>query len=100
MNTPTLKEQVLQKQVSELQAQLTLLQRTHLQLLSTVVYYVGGELTLTKDDFEQAKGVLLTQQVEQFTGAITFRVRRVGDDGGSNDGPPLRPNPLPLRVGR
>ena len=84
----TLKEQVLTKQVMELQVAVKAAQHTYLVMLCTITHFVGGELTLTKDDFASAKGLMLTQQVDKFTGAITFRVRQVGNDGGEESAPP------------
>jgi hypothetical protein len=98
MSTPTLKEQILTKQVHDLQMAVKAAQHTYLVMLATITHFVGGELTLTPDDFKAAKGLMLTQAVDKFTGAITFRVRTVGKDGGAEDGTTAPPPLTPLRA--
>ena len=73
---------VLKQEVAALRQRLQHSTMAHMALLTTLVHYAGGTIALHPDDFTEAKGLLLTQQVDQFTGVITFRTRRVGKDGG------------------
>lgn len=78
----SLREKVLEQQVVELQRQAAMLHHAHLMTLTTLVWYLGGEVTLSADDYTSAKGVLLTEQVDVLAKTKTYRTRKVGEDGG------------------
>lgn len=84
-----LREQVLQDEVRKLKQAIGLLNRAHFQMLTTIVYYCGGELTLSLADYEAAQGLLLTEQTDELAKSRTWRTRRPGHDGGAelNDAP-------------
>lgn len=82
MSNKSLREQVLEKQVQELQLMYAQLHNMSMRNLTTLIYYCGGAVTLGEQDYKAANGVLLTQQVDQVAKTITFRTRRVGLDGG------------------
>lgn len=79
----TLREKVLEQQVVELQKQAAMLHHAHMVTLTTLVWYLGGEVTLSAADYTHAKGVLLTKQVDPLAKTTTYRTRIVGQDGGS-----------------
>ena len=82
-STPSLRESVLEQQVRQLQQQCTMIHQAHLMTLTTLVYYIGGQVTLTAKDYTDAKGVLLTEEVDLLAKTKTYRTRRIGQDGGN-----------------
>lgn len=80
--TSTLREKVLEQQVVELQRQAAMLHHAHMVTLTTLVWYLGGEVTLAANDYIHAKGVVLTKQVDLLAQTTTYRTRIVGQDGG------------------
>lgn len=78
----SLRETVLEQQLRQLQRQFDLMHRIHMATLTTIVYYLGGELTITIKDFDAAKGLLLTETMDPTMQSRTFRTRRIGHDGG------------------
>ncbi len=82
-NQPSsLREKVLEQQVVELQRQAAMLHHAHMVTLTTLVWYLGGEVTLSAADYTNAKGVLLTKQIDTLAKTTTYRTRTVGKDGG------------------
>lgn len=96
----SLREQVLEKQVKELQLMFAQLRNLSMRNLTTLVSYCGGTITLGRADYEAANGLLLTEEVDQAAETITFRVRRVGFDGGDEQREVERGGLLPPNAGR
>lgn len=80
MSNPSLREQVLQDEVQRLQRHVQAVQQAYLMLLTVMVHYVGGQITLTTDDAKAAEGLLLTEEFDVLTKSRTFRTRRIGRD--------------------
>lgn len=79
----SLRETVLEQEVAKLQQQFAMMHQAHLMTLATLVWYVGGTVTLSKQDYRDAKGVLLTEEMDPVAETRTFRTRHVrGEDGG------------------
>lgn len=80
MTNPSLREQVLQDEVRRLQQAVKATQHAHLMLLTVLVHYIGGEVTLSTDDAKAAQGLLLTEEFDALSHSRTFRTRRIGRD--------------------
>lgn len=73
---------VLERQVAELQRRFALMHQAHMAMLTVLVHYIGGEVTLSADDYTAAQGVLLTEELNTAAKQRTLRTRRIGQDGG------------------
>lgn len=73
---------VLERQVAELQRRFALMHQVHMMTLTVLVHYIGGEVTLSADDYTAAQGVLLTEELNTAAKQRTLRTRRIGQDGG------------------
>lgn len=73
---------VLERQVAELQRRFALMHQAHMMTLTVLVHYIGGEVTLSADDYTAAQGVLLTEELNTAAKQRTLRTRRIGQDGG------------------
>lgn len=80
MANPSLREQVLQDEVRRLQQTVHATQHAYLMLLTVLVHYIGGEVTLSADDAKAAQGLLLTEEFDVLSKSRTFRTRRIGRD--------------------
>lgn len=80
MANPSLREQVLQDEVARLTGMLKATQHAHLMLLTVLVHYIGGEVTLSADDAKAAHGLWLTEEFDALSKSRTFRTRRIGRD--------------------
>lgn len=80
MANPSLREQVLQDEVRRLQQTVHATQHAYLMLLTVLVHYIGGEVTLSVEDAKAAQGLLLTEEFDTLTKSRTFRTRRIGCD--------------------
>jgi hypothetical protein len=78
----SLREKALEEEIHKLRQAIGLLNRAHFQMLTTIVYYCGGELTLSLDDYKAAQRLVLTESMDELTQARTWRTRRPGLDGG------------------
>lgn len=99
MSNKSLREQVLEKQAQELKMMLAQFRNLSMRNLATIIHYCGGSITLGRADYEAANGLLLTEEVDQAAETITFRVRRVGMDGGDERGEVERGGLLPPNAG-
>lgn len=80
MADPSLREQVLQDEVRRLHQTVQATQHAYLMLLTVLVHYIGGEVTLSTDDVKAAQGLLLTEEFDVLSKSRTFRTRRIGQD--------------------
>ena len=80
MANPSLREQVLQDEVARLSGMLQATQHAYLMLLTVLVHYIGGEVTLSAEDAKAAQGLLLTEEFDVLSKSRTFRTRRIGRD--------------------
>lgn len=78
----SLREQTLEQEVARLRRELAVTSHMHMATITTLVYYCGGEVTLSAQDYTNAQGVLLTVQIDAPAQTQTFRTRRPGRDGG------------------
>lgn len=99
MSNSSLREQVLERQVKDLQLMFAQFRSTALRNLTTLVHYCGGAITLGEQDYKGAGNLLLTEEVDQAAQTITFRTRRVGLDGGDELGETARGGLLPPDAG-
>lgn len=97
MSNHSLRERVLEQQAQELKMAFVQFRNLAMRNLATIVHYCGGTLTLREDDYKAAHGLLLTEEVDQVVKTITFRTRRVGCDGGDEQGGLLPPTAGTLR---
>lgn len=99
MSNQSLREKVLEQQAQELKMLLAQFRNLSMRTLTTIVHYCGGALTLGRADYEAANGLMLTEEVDQAAETITFRVRRVGMDGGDEQRDVARGGLLPPNAG-
>lgn len=76
----SLREQILEQQLREVQRRFELMHHTHMVTLTVLVHYIGGEITLSATDYKEAQGVLLTETIDPLGQTRTLRTRRIGQD--------------------
>ena len=76
------REAILEEYINQLKREFEIMNRLHLITLTTIVHYVGGTLTLSKRDYTEAMGLMLTEETDPVAELRTFRVRTIGQDGG------------------